>query len=146
MSNQSLKVDTQILKIDLNENKTSTQMCEEKYKKIIYKELGEYMEENYEKGKNVEEMVEEAIQSLWNGYYTEKVVEDYEHIIFFLKLIKENIEDYGEEFKDYDDPQKIFNVGIYILSRKVCEDFIQSYDIPESDSEDEEQQFEIEDE
>ena len=127
-SNQSLPADTPKVKIDMNENNTSIQMCEAKYKLKIYTELNDYMEQNYEKGDNVEDMVEEAIQSLWNGDYNEPVVEEYEHITFFLKIIKENEDDYGIAFNNYNDPQKIFNLGMYLLAKQTEEDFIEKYE------------------
>lgn len=62
---------------------------------------------------------DEAIETLWNRGKYETIVRDYEAIFVMLDIIKENYEGFGMDFKDYNDPQKIFNSGMYFIAKEV---------------------------
>ena len=87
----------------------------EHYKKIVLDEFNVYFQENWEEGRNWEEFIDEAACTLYNSYHNTFVEDNYYHIVFFLKIIKEH-SDWIGEFKDYDDPQKIYNLGMLFLA------------------------------
>jgi len=87
----------------------------EHFKKIVLEEFDEYFKQNWEEDKDWNEFIDEVICTLYNSYYDQRVEENYYHIVFFLKIIKEHSDEFGE-FKDYDNPQKIYNLGMLFLA------------------------------
>lgn len=98
----------------------------EHYKKIVLDEFDEYFQENWEEKKDWEEFLDEAIFSLYNSYHNTFVEDNYYHIVFFLKIIKEHSDSYGLDFKDYDDPQKIYNLGMLFVAMDILNEIDES--------------------
>lgn len=91
-----------------------------------------YYDENYDNGKDWfkenydgadwDDFKYSAIEELYNSDKSEPFCETYSHLVYFLKVVKENDEDYGGCFKDWDNPQKVFELGMYFLARNVLSD------------------------
>ena len=88
------------------------------FKNQIKEEFQEYYDQNwYESEMEWDDFKEEAIENLWNSGSNEAIVKHYDTLLFMLSVIKENYEEYGIEFQDYTDQQKIFNLGTYFIAK-----------------------------
>lgn len=67
---------------------------------------------------------EEAVEEIYNNT-NQEVEQDYKKLIFYLRVIKEDYDEYGYGygFKDYNDPQKIVNLAYYFVAKRVFEEF-----------------------
>ena len=102
-------------------------IVEELYTEIIKRDFLNYYEEKYEDYESdLDDFKEEAIEELYNSDNSEPFNEIYSHLIFFLKVVKENDEDYGGCFKEWDNPQKVYELGMYFLAANVIREM--SYD------------------
>ena len=98
-------------------------IVEELYTEIIKSNYRNYYEENYEDYEgDLDDFKEEVINELYNSDNSEPFNEIYSHLIFFLKVVKENDEDYGGCFKEWDNPQKVYELGMYFLATNVIRD------------------------
>tara|TARA_R110000796_G_scaffold142508_1_gene259046 strand:- start:207 stop:704 length:498 start_codon:yes stop_codon:yes gene_type:complete len=98
-------------------------IVEELYTEIIKSNYRNYYEENYEDYEgDLDDFKEEVINELYNSDNSEPFNEIYSHLIFFLKVVKENDEDYGGCFKEWDNPQKVYELGMYLLATNVIRD------------------------
>ena len=98
-------------------------IVEELYTEIIKSNYRNYYEENYEDYEgDLDDFKEEVINELYNSDNCEPFNEIYSHLIFFLKVVKENDEDYGGCFKEWDNPQKVYELGMYFLASNVIRD------------------------
>ena len=103
------------------------EIVEELYTEIIKRDFLNYYEEKYEDYESdLDDFKEEAIEELYNSDNSEPFNEIYSHLIFFLKVVKENDEDYGGCFKEWDNPQKVYELGMYFLAANVIREM--SYD------------------
>jgi len=95
-------------------------IVEELYTEIIKSNFRNYYEENYEDYESdLDDFKEEAIEQLYNSDNSEPFNEIYSHLIFFLKVVKENDKDYGGSFDEWDNPQKVYELGLYFLAANV---------------------------
>ena len=98
-------------------------IVERLYTEIIKSNYRNYYEENYEDYEgDLDDFKEEVINELYNSDNSEPFNEIYSHLIFFLKVVKENDEDYGGCFKEWDNPQKVYELGMYFLASNVIRD------------------------
>lgn len=90
------------------------------FKNQVKAEFQEYYNENWgEYDGDWGDFKDEAVETLWNSGNYETIVRDYEALMVMLDIIKENYEEFGMDFKDYNDPQKVFNSGMYFLAKEV---------------------------
>ena len=102
-------------------------IVEELYTETIKRDFRNYCVEKYEDYESdLDDFKEEAIEELYNSDNSEPFNEIYSHLIFFLKVVKENDEDYGGCFKEWDNPQKVYELGMYFLAANVIREM--SYD------------------
>ena len=87
-----------------------------------FQELYEANWEDYEE--DWDDFKDEALEVLYD--ITDREVEqDYNKLMFYLRVIKEYYDQYGGDFKHYNDPQQIVNVAYYIISKSVFNEFQQ---------------------
>ena len=99
------------------------EIVEALYTEIIKSNFRNYYEENYvDYVGDFDSFKDEAINELYNSDNCEPFNEIYSHLIFFLKVVKENDEDYGGCFKEWDNPQKVYELGMYLLATNVIRD------------------------
>jgi hypothetical protein len=126
----------QVVKIDLEKNNSSNLKMvnhSQNFQNQVKEEFQNYYNENWDGG-DWDDFKEEAKESLWNSYYNQTIVKDYEAFIIMLDMIKSHYEENGWEFNDYNDPQKVFNLGMYFIATEVLaelneEDFRRVEDI-----------------
>ena len=94
-------------------------IVEELYTEIIKRNYRNYYEENYDDEGDLDDFKEEAINELYNSDNSEPFNEIYSHLIFFLKVVKEEQEEFEYFFKDWDKPQKVYELGMYLLATNV---------------------------
>ena len=98
-------------------------IVEELYTEIIKSNFRNYYEENYvDYVGDFDSFKDEAINEMYNSDNSEPFNEIYSHLVFFLKVVKENDEDYGGCFKEWDNPQKVYEFGMYFLASNVIRD------------------------
>lgn len=98
-------------------------IVEELYTEIIKSNFRNYYEENYvDYVGDFDSFKDEAINEMYNSDNSEPFNEIYSHLVFFLKVVKENDEDYGGCFKEWDNPQKVYELGMYFLASNVIRD------------------------
>jgi len=97
----------------------------ELYEAKIKRDFCNYYEEHYE-GMDFEEFKEIAIEEMYNSTNPLRVVEQfneiYSHLVFFLKIVNTEQEDLGYYFKEWDNPQKVFECGMYFFAKEVLYD------------------------
>jgi len=99
------------------------EIVEALYTEIIKSNFRNYYEENYvDYVGDFDSFKDEAINELYNSDNCEPFNEIYSHLIFFLKVVKENNDDYGGCFKEWDNPQKVYELGMYFLASNVIRD------------------------
>jgi len=94
---------------------------EKLYTEIIKRDFCNYYEENYY-DEDFEEFKEIAIEEMYNSVDGSVVLpfsEIYSHLIFFLKVVKEELTEFDYFFKDWDNPQKVYKLGMYFLAKDV---------------------------
>ena len=94
---------------------------EKLYTEIIKRDFCNYYEENYY-DEDFEEFKEIAIEEMYNSVDGSVVLpfsEIYSHLIFFLKVVKEELTEFDYFFKDWDNPQKVYKLGMYYLAKNV---------------------------
>ena len=80
-----------------------------------------------------EDFKEKAIQDLYNSGITEPFCESYYHLVFFLGMCIPQ----SEWFIDWNEPQKVYELGLYLLA----EEYIMGLDIPEESEEESEEEI-----
>ena len=92
----------------------------ELYEATIKRDFCNYYEEHYE-GMDFEDFKEIAIEELYNS--TNGVVgqfnEIYSHLLFFLKIVNTEQPEFDYFFKEWDNPQKVFELGMYFFAKEV---------------------------
>lgn len=95
----------------------------ENIKNKVKNDFREYFDDNWcDYEGEWDDFKEEARETLWNGDFTQPIIEDYETLLIMLENIQIQIEEYGIEFKEYHDPQRVFNLGMYLIATKVLEE------------------------
>jgi hypothetical protein len=87
----------------------------------ITEEFREYYEDNWDDD-NWDDFKEQAKEELYNSY-DRQVEHDYHKLLFCLTVIKEEDENYGGTFKDYDDPTRITNLAYYFIASNIISNF-----------------------
>jgi hypothetical protein len=75
-----------------------------------------YYHENYE-GEEFEEFKDTFLQEIYNSSEDVEIKKDYHYLLFFLHTIKEELYQGHVTFSDWDNPQKIVNLGYYIIAK-----------------------------
>jgi hypothetical protein len=81
-----------------------------------------YYGDTYE-GEDFDEFKDAFIEALYNTEDFEDIHDElpqiYSHLLFFLGIVKENAEEREMDFKDWDKPQKVYQLGLYFLAHEV---------------------------
>lgn len=88
----------------------------------ITEEFHEWWDQNWDGTEEWEELKDTAIQELYNNN-DQQVEQDYHKLMFYLRVIKEDDEEYGGTFSDWDNPQKIVNLAYYFVATRFFGDF-----------------------
>jgi hypothetical protein len=99
----------------------------EEYRNQIINEFKENYLENYEEGDEFDMFQECYIEEQYNSYNSYPFNQQYNHLVYFLGVAKENNHD--GFFKEWDNPQRVYEYGMYFLAREYIMDLKQE-DMP----------------
>ena len=88
-------------------------------------------------GEDWDSFKEEAFQILYNHDIDYPVEEDYSFLVFFLCVVKEHSD--ANDKVEWDNPQKIVNLGYYYIAQEIFGDFEKEEFVDTSESEEEEE-------
>jgi hypothetical protein len=105
-----------------NNASQTMEIVKELYTEGIKSDFRGYYEDEFE-GEDFDEFKDTFIEMMYNEERWEGVVDDlpqiYSHLLFFLGIVKENTEEREMDFKDWDKPQKVYQLGMYFLANEV---------------------------
>ena len=117
------------IEIELFKQTTLTMNSMEIVKQLYTEQIKESWRGKY--GDDFEGQVFEEFRDEWiEGFYNTETTEEhqwihepfneiYTHLVFFLGMVKENQEEFDYFFKDWDNPQKVYELGLYYLAKDV---------------------------
>jgi hypothetical protein len=89
----------------------------------VTEEFRAYVEDvDFEEGGDWEEYKDGALQYLYNADYDQRLLEDYDYLVFFLCVVKEHKVEFDLDV-EWDKPQKIVNLGYYLIAQEIFGDF-----------------------
>ena len=120
----------------------SMEIVKQLYTERIKKCFDGYYKDNFE-GEDFDEFKDAFIEEIYNSGNHEDIhdllPEIYTHLVFFLGIVKENAEEREMDFKDWDKPQKVYELGLYFLANEVL-NFASQEDLGLSGVQEEEQE------
>tara|TARA_R110000803_G_scaffold43861_1_gene93198 strand:+ start:41 stop:532 length:492 start_codon:yes stop_codon:yes gene_type:complete len=96
------------------------------YAEQIKKTFMDYYGDNFQGG-DFDDFKNDFVEEIYNyendditGLVKEHlVIKEFSHLVFFLKLVKEHTFEIDLDFKDWDEPEKVWKLGLYCLAYEV---------------------------